>query len=126
MVVDQNSPAGYPLDLVCPKCCTSCVIAGSAPELTISEAETTLGVRFPPSYRTFLAQYGAGFWKGGLLEIAGLFLTNQTYPLPLTGKTSSRGISDNAEAPTAFRRAMSRSVTTVWKPLSSLTLARRS
>jgi hypothetical protein len=52
--------------------------------------------------------------------------TNQTYPLPLTRKTSSRGISDNAEAPTAFRRAMSRSVTTVWKPLSSLTLARQS
>jgi hypothetical protein len=41
--------------------------------LTISEAEATLGVRFPPSYRTFLAQYGAGFWKGGLLAIAGLF-----------------------------------------------------
>jgi hypothetical protein len=98
MVVDQNSPAGYPLDLVCSKCCTSCVIASGAPELTISEAAATLGVRFPPSYRTFLAQYGAGFWKGGLLEIVGLF-HQPDISVPLTGKTSSRGISDDAEAP---------------------------
>jgi SMI1-KNR4 cell-wall len=72
-VVDQNSPAGHPLEVACANCGTSCVVAGGAPELTISQAEAALGVRFPPSYRSFLAQYGAGFWKGKGLEIAGLF-----------------------------------------------------
>jgi hypothetical protein len=61
----------HPPDLSCPACATSCVIAGGAPELTICQAEKALGVRFPPSYRTFLALYGAGFWAGW--EIAGLF-----------------------------------------------------
>ena len=116
-VVDQNSPAGHPLEVAYANCGTSCVVAGGAPELTISQAEAALGVRFPPSYRSFLAQYGAGFWKGKGLEIAGLF-HQPMYPCHLTGKMSSRGISENAEVPTAFHRAMSRSATMVWMPLS--------
>ena len=63
--------AGHPPDLLCPKCGTSCIIAGGAPESTISQAEATLGVRFPPSYRSFLAQYGAVGCGG--FEVAGLF-----------------------------------------------------
>ena len=46
-------------------------VAGGAAEATISHAEATLGVRFPPSYRSFLAQFGAGYCNG--LELAGLF-----------------------------------------------------
>src|SRR5215813_8270290 len=47
-------------------------VAGGASEPTISQAEATLGVRFPPSYRSFLARFGAGFICGGF-EVAGLF-----------------------------------------------------
>jgi hypothetical protein len=61
MVVDRIPAAGHPPDLACPVCGTSCVIAGGASELAICQAEMTLGVRFPPSYRAFLARYGAGF-----------------------------------------------------------------
>src|SRR5262245_35198216 len=45
--------------------------AGGASEATISHAEATLGVRFPPSYRSFLAQFGATHCNG--FELAGLF-----------------------------------------------------
>jgi cell wall assembly regulator SMI1 len=37
---------------------SSCEIAGPAPESAISAAETALGCRFPPSYRTFLRTFG--------------------------------------------------------------------
>src|SRR5215467_48291 len=46
--------------------------AGGASEPTISQAEATLGVRFPLSYRSFLARFGAGFIRNGF-EVAGLF-----------------------------------------------------
>jgi SMI1-KNR4 cell-wall len=46
-------------------------VAGGASEPTISQAEATLDVRFPPSYRSFLARFGAGFSRG--IEVAGLF-----------------------------------------------------
>jgi len=46
-------------------------VAGGASEATILQAEATLGVRFSPSYRSFLAQFGAGCCKG--FELAGLF-----------------------------------------------------
>jgi hypothetical protein len=36
----------------------SCEIAGPVPEAAISAAETALGCRFPPSYRTFLQTFG--------------------------------------------------------------------
>jgi hypothetical protein len=103
MVVDQNSPAGYPLDLARLRLRpTRCI-------------RTPDSCGFPPSYRTFLAQYGAGFWKGGLLEIVGLFHQPDISAPPywenvVTWNLQRRGA-------TAFRRAMSRSVTTVWKPL---------
>ena len=45
--------------------------AGGASEATISHAEMTLGVRFPPSYRSFLAHFGAAYCNG--FELAGLF-----------------------------------------------------
>lgn len=35
-----------------------CEIAGPAPEAAISAAETALGCRFPPSYRSFLRTFG--------------------------------------------------------------------
>ena len=62
---------GHPPDLLCPRCSTACIIAGGASESTIAQAEAALGVRFPPGYRSFLAQYGAGFCNG--IDIAGLF-----------------------------------------------------
>lgn len=43
------------------------LVAGGSSEASIEEAEAALGVRFPPSYRAFLSQYGA------VGEIAGLF-----------------------------------------------------
>ena len=46
-------------------------IAGGASESAIAEAEVALGVRFPPSYRSFLARFGAANGYG--FEIAGLF-----------------------------------------------------
>jgi hypothetical protein len=46
-------------------------VAGGASESTIAEAEAALGVRFPPSYRSFLAQFGAAVGRG--FSIAGLF-----------------------------------------------------
>ncbi len=44
---------------------------GGASEQMIAEAESELGIRFPPSYRRFLSQYGAVVGEG--FEIAGLF-----------------------------------------------------
>src|SRR5215510_5544306 len=46
-------------------------VAGGASEATILQAEATLGVRFSPSYRSFLAQFGAACCNG--FELAGLF-----------------------------------------------------
>ena len=46
-------------------------VAGGASESTIAEAEAALGVRFPPSYRSFLARFGAAVGRG--FSIAGLF-----------------------------------------------------
>jgi SMI1-KNR4 cell-wall len=46
-------------------------VAGGASEATILQAEATLDVRFPPSYRSFLAQFGATHCNG--FELAGLF-----------------------------------------------------
>ena len=37
----------------------ACVIAGPANEAQIDAAEQALGCQFPPSYRTFLARFGA-------------------------------------------------------------------
>jgi len=48
-----------------------CTLAGPADEEMIASAERKLGVRFPQSYRAFLAQYGAALCSG--FEIAGLF-----------------------------------------------------
>ena len=48
-----------------------CAVAGPASEEVISAAEAHLGVRFPQSYRTFLATSGAALCQG--FEIAGLF-----------------------------------------------------
>jgi hypothetical protein len=69
--------------------------------------------RNPP---TFLAQYGAGFWKGGLLEIVGLFHQPDISAPPYWENVVTWNLRQRRGA-TAFRRAMSRSVTTVWKPL---------
>lgn len=49
----------------------SAILAGGVGEEAILEAELLLGVRFPPSYRTFLSQFGAALCGG--FEIAGLF-----------------------------------------------------
>lgn len=50
----------------------SCEVPGPANEEMIARAEAELGVSFPPSYRSFLASYGAavcaGFWIAGLFE----------------------------------------------------------
>ncbi len=48
------------------------VIAGPAEEATIAQAEQLLGVRFPPSYRSFLSEFGAALCEG--FELAGLFV----------------------------------------------------
>jgi len=45
--------------------------AGGASESAIAEAEAALGVRFPPSYRSFLARFGAANGYG--YSVAGLF-----------------------------------------------------
>ncbi|NLI47387.1 MAG: SMI1/KNR4 family protein [Acidobacteria bacterium] len=45
--------------------------AGPAPESVIWEAEKSLGVVFPPSYRRFLMKFGAALGEG--FELAGLF-----------------------------------------------------
>jgi hypothetical protein len=48
-----------------------CTVAGSASEQVIASGEERLSVRFPRSYRTFLARHGAALCQG--FEIAGLF-----------------------------------------------------
>jgi hypothetical protein len=57
-----------------------CATAGPASEEVISSAEERLGVRFPPSYRRFLAQYGAALCSG--FEIAGLFIPKDDKDAP--------------------------------------------
>lgn len=47
------------------------VTAGAAGDEAIAQAEQTLGVRLPPSYRFFLRTYGAALCEG--FELAGLF-----------------------------------------------------
>jgi hypothetical protein len=55
------------------------VVAGPVEEAVIAEAEQSLGVRFPPSYRFFLSKFGAAFGQG--LDLAGLFVQeNQERP----------------------------------------------
>jgi hypothetical protein len=44
---------------------------GSQPDSLLEKAEQTLGVRFPPTYRRFLAEYGAGGF--GASEFYGVF-----------------------------------------------------
>lgn len=46
-------------------------VAGGASEESILEAEAQLGVRFTPSYRQFLSNFGAALCTG--FELAGLF-----------------------------------------------------
>jgi antitoxin YobK len=46
-------------------------MAGGVDERSILKAEEALGIRFPPSYREFLSQFGAAFCTK--LEISGLF-----------------------------------------------------
>ena len=50
---------------------SAATLAGGADEAAIQEAESKLGVRFPASYRWFLANCGAALCDG--FEIAGLF-----------------------------------------------------
>ena len=47
------------------------LIAGPASLKMITEAETRLGTRFPPSYRYFLSRYGAAIGAG--VSVPGLF-----------------------------------------------------
>src|SRR5687767_373400 len=58
-----------------------CTVPGRASEEIIASAEARLGVRFPQSYRTFLAAYGAALCEG--FEIAGLFPHADTDRPPL-------------------------------------------
>jgi len=48
----------------------SCFNSGPVAEATIASAETDLGLLFPPSYRTYLARYGATLGQG--YELFGL------------------------------------------------------
>lgn len=48
-----------------------CSCAGPASEVSIRSAEEQLGVHLPPSYRKFLATFGAALCPG--FEIAGLY-----------------------------------------------------
>jgi hypothetical protein len=50
------------------------MLAGGVDADAIQDAEKSLGVQFPPSYRTFLSQFGAVLCTG--FEIAGLFDAN--------------------------------------------------
>jgi hypothetical protein len=55
-------------------------------EQVIADAERHLGVAFPPSYRWWLANYGAGYVDG--YELQGLFpemIVDREPDLPLTG-----------------------------------------
>jgi hypothetical protein len=56
-------------------------VAGPASRQMIEDGETTLAVRFPPSYRHFLAAFGAALCPG--FEIAGLFRTSTPDEPPL-------------------------------------------
>jgi len=47
-----------------------CFNSGPVAEATIASAESDLGLRFPPSYRTYLARFGATLGNG--VEIFGL------------------------------------------------------
>ena len=47
---------------------------GAKPELLVSKAETTLGLKFPPSYRRFLLELGCGDING--VEVFGLINDN--------------------------------------------------
>lgn len=58
-----------------------CTTAGPASQEMIGSAESRLGVHFPPSYRQFLATYGAAVCSG--FEIAGLFFGEKKDEPPL-------------------------------------------
>ncbi len=51
---------------------------GQVPESEIALAEERLGIRFPPSLRIFIAEYGAAFGNG--VELAGLPICDRTSP----------------------------------------------
>jgi hypothetical protein len=60
--------------------------ARGVPEALIADAEQHLGLRFPPSYRWWLAEYGAGYVGG--YELQGLFaqpMAERDPDLPLIG-----------------------------------------
>jgi hypothetical protein len=63
------------------KLLSGATVAGPADTETIRSAEAKLGVSFPPSYRAFLARYGAAIGKG--TEIAGLFRNDKPDEPPL-------------------------------------------
>src|ERR1700722_12849374 len=54
---------------------------GPVAEADIADAEETLGVRFPPSYRVFLKHFGAA-WLPAPYEVAGLGPGRCTDPTP--------------------------------------------
>lgn len=56
-------------------------VAGGVDEQSIQEAEERLGVRFPPTYRAFLSQFGAALCDG--FEIEGLFVVENDDGSPL-------------------------------------------
>jgi len=69
------------LRLAITTCPANSRIAGPAAEPDIRLAEEALGVRFPPSYRLFLARCGAAVGDG--LDLAGLFEDDTSAGPPL-------------------------------------------
>ncbi|MGA7614911.1 MAG: SMI1/KNR4 family protein [Thermoanaerobaculia bacterium] len=80
-----------------------CDVAGPATEAMVSDAEHTLGVTFPPTYRAFLRRYGAvqgrGFWIAGL---ASRSESNQPYWSDLVTDTLSARASGNGLIPPSY------------------------
>lgn len=56
-------------------------VSGGVDERSIQEAEERLGVRFPPTYRAFLSQFGAALCDG--FRIEGLFVAENDDEPPL-------------------------------------------
>ena len=57
------------------------IVAGPAQEMTVARAEKSLGVKFPPSYRFFLSEFGAALCEG--FEVAGIFAQEDESHPPL-------------------------------------------
>jgi hypothetical protein len=75
------------------------IIAGPVSEEQIKEAERTLAVRFPPSYRAFLAKYGAALVDA--IDIPGIYVVGDSKDGPplwldvvLTTKQTRRALKD--------------------------------